>query len=101
MSETRQTGNQSGEKLLVIQDHLFRHFLHGITPGDLARVTGYSPSYISRAIATLEKAGWVERIPETKRLRASIRMARYAVAILKEMEKATQRLSDLQTRIGD
>jgi DNA-binding IclR family transcriptional regulator len=60
---------QSADKVLSVLDVLLGHFAHGLTPGDLAKATGLPASNITRAVATLEAAGFAERISETGRLR--------------------------------
>jgi DNA-binding IclR family transcriptional regulator len=90
---------QSADKVLAVLNVLLGHFAHGLTPGDLVKATGLAASNITRAVATLEAAGFVERIPETGRLRPSIRIARAAVAILHSIEAAKARLDEINTRI--
>jgi DNA-binding IclR family transcriptional regulator len=90
---------QSADKVLAVLDVLLGHFAHGLTPGDLVKATGLSASNITRAVATLEAAGFAERIPETGRLRPSTRLARAAVAILNSLEAAKTRLDEINTRI--
>jgi DNA-binding IclR family transcriptional regulator len=90
---------QSADKVLSVLDVLLSHFAHGLTPGDLAKATGLSASNITRAVATLEAAGFAERIPETGRLRPSMRLARAAVAILNSLDAARTRLDEINTRL--
>lgn len=92
--------NQSTTKALALMDVLFNHFAHGLTPTDLAQATGMSASDITRYVATLEAAGWAERIQETGRIRPSVRMAQKAMAVLRSMDSAQQRLAEIQARLA-
>lgn len=92
--------NQSTTKALGLMDVLFNHFAHGLTPTGLAQATGLSASDITRYVATLEAAGWAERIPETGRIRPSVRVAQKAMAVLRSMDSARQRLDEIQARLA-
>ncbi|AAQ59827.1 helix-turn-helix domain-containing protein [Chromobacterium violaceum] len=91
--------NKSSEKVLDVLTVMLGHFAHGLTPGELAKATDLSPSSITRYVATLEEAGFAERIPETGRIRPSVKLAQHAVAILRSLEAARSRLDELTTRI--
>lgn len=90
---------QSAGKVLQVLKVLLRHFVHGMTPGDLARATQLSASAITRYVATLEAEGLAERIPETNRIRPSMRLAQDAMRILSEVERQKSRLDEIQTRL--
>jgi DNA-binding IclR family transcriptional regulator len=92
--------NQSAERILTVLDLLMRHFVHGLTPTDIVKATGFSAPNVTRYVATLVETGWAERIPETSRIRASVRLAQRANQIRDELERAHQRLNELQTRIA-
>ena len=91
--------NQSTTKALALMDVLFNHFAHGLTPTELAKTTGLDPSAITRYVATLEESGFAERIPETGRIRPSVRLAQQAVGILRNLESAKGRLDELTSRL--
>lgn len=91
--------NASALQVFKVLDVLMRHFAHGLTPGDLIKATDISGPNITRYVATLEAAGYAERISETGRIRPSIRLAQSAVAILADVERAQSRLSEIQTRL--
>lgn len=90
---------QSAVKVLDVLNVLLRHFVHGLTPGELAKATGLAPSAITRYVATLEARHFAERIPETGRIRPSVRLAKDAVAILRELDHAEARLEELKGRL--
>lgn len=90
---------QSAANVLTVLDVLLRHFAHGLTATDIAKGTGFSAPNVSRYVATLEQAGYAERIPETGRIRPSTRLAQHAVGILNDIDHAKSRLDEIQSRI--
>lgn len=90
---------KSAEKVLDVLTVLMGHFAHGLTPGELARATDLSPSNITRYVATLEEKGFAERIPETGRIRPSVRLAQQAVAIMRSLDAARNRMDELTNRL--
>lgn len=91
---------QSAAKVLDVLNVLMGHFANGLTPSELAQATELSPPNITRYVATLEERGFAERIPETGRIRPSIRLARQATTILRSLDAAKQRLDELTNRIS-
>ena len=71
----------------------------GLTQTDLVKATGLSASNITRYVATLEAAGFAERIPETGRIRPSVRLAQHAVGILRSLDAAKQRVDEIVHRL--
>ncbi len=98
MTNPSQT-TKSAEKVLEVLTVLLGHFAHGLTPGELARATDLSPSNITRYVATLEEKGFAERIPETGRIRPSVRLAQHAVSILRSLEASRIRIDELTSRL--
>jgi len=90
---------ESALKVLAVLDVLFRNFVHGFSPGELADSTGFSPSDITRYVKTLEVAGFAERIPETGRIRPSHRLAQRAVQIMQSLDSAKERIDSSINRI--
>lgn len=98
--ESKATGvNASALQVFKVLDVLMRHFAHGLTPGDLIKATGISGPNITRYVATLEAAGYAERIPETGRIRPSIRLAQSAIAILADMDRLSARVDEIKSRL--
>ena len=91
--------SQSAGKVLDVLNVLLGHFAHGLTPTDLVKATGLSASNITRYVATLEAAGFAERIPETGRIRPSTRLAQHAVSILRSLDSARQRIDEITNRM--
>lgn len=90
---------QSAGKVLDVLNVLLGHFAHGLTPTELVKATGLEPSAITRYVVTLEEKGFAERIPETGRIRPSVRLAQQAVGILRNLEAAKGRLDELTSRL--
>ncbi len=90
----------SAAKVLSVLDVLLRNFVHGFSPTELSRETGFSASDITRYTQTLERSGFAERIQETGRIRASARLARHAVQILNSLNAAEKQLAELNQRIN-
>jgi len=99
MAAEKKGMSQSAGKVLAVLNVLLGHFAHGLTPTDLAKATGLSPSNITNYVATLEEAGFVERIPETGRIRPSTRLAQHAVGILRSLDAAKQRVDEIVHRL--
>jgi DNA-binding IclR family transcriptional regulator len=70
-----------------------------LSPTELAKATDLSPSNITRYVATLEEKGFAERIPETGRIRPSVRMAQSAMAIMRSLDSARNRIDELTNRL--
>ena len=87
-------------KVLDVLNVLMGHFAHGLAQVDLVKATGYPPPAISRYVAVLVDSGYAERIPETGRIRPSIRFAQLAVGILSDVERAKNRLDEIQARLS-
>ena len=98
MAADKGTGQSAG-KVLEVLNVLLGHFAHGLTPTELAKATSLEPSAITRYVATLEEKGFAERIPETGRIRPSVRHAQHAVAILRSVDAARSRIDELSTRL--
>jgi gp16 family phage-associated protein len=63
---------QSAKNVLNVLAALNGHSSHGLTPTDLVKATGFRPSNITRYVATLEEKGFIERIPETGRIKQTL-----------------------------
>jgi DNA-binding IclR family transcriptional regulator len=98
MAKTETVG--SAGRVLEVLDLLFQaDFAHGMSPGDIAKDGRMSPSAVTRYVATLLDAGAVERIPETGRLRPSIRWAQHATSVVRSLDAATRRSQELIDRV--
>lgn len=89
----------SALKVFAVLDVLLRHFANGMSNTELAKATGFSESFITRAIVTLEEVGYAERIPGAERVRPSHRFAQHAVAIMRSLDAARARIDESQSRL--
>ncbi|RQY11148.1 MULTISPECIES: helix-turn-helix domain-containing protein [Burkholderia cepacia complex] len=96
---TANATTKSAEKVLEVLNVLLGHFAHGLTPGEVAKATNLSPSNITRYVATLEAMGFAERIPETGRIRPSVKLAQHAVGILRSLDSARARIDETENRL--
>lgn len=90
---------QSSGKTLDILNLLLRHFAHGLTNIDIARATGLDAPGVVRHVNTLVDKGFAERIPETGRIRPSVKLAQASYGILKSLDDAANRVDELKSRI--
>lgn len=90
---------QSSITTLRILNLLLRHFAHGLTNAEIAKAVGISAPLAYRHVAALEAEGMAERIPETSRIRPSIRLAQAAMSIAKSLDDAQRRMAEIASRI--
>ncbi|HYE35490.1 helix-turn-helix domain-containing protein [Methylocaldum sp.] len=90
---------EAGEKVLDVLRVLERNFIHGYSPTELAKATGFPASAITRYVATLEAKGYAERIPETGRIRISHRLAQVSIQIMNSLDAAAARIEESRQRI--
>jgi DNA-binding IclR family transcriptional regulator len=90
----------SAERVLAVLDVLLPHFAHGLAAGQVAAAARASPSATTRALLTLERAGYAERIPETGRWRPSHRLGRAATQMLHSLEAARERAEESRRRLA-
>ena len=84
---------------LRILDVLLNNFAHGLTNGEVAKAAGISPSQAVHHVAALEAAGFAERVPETGRIRPSVRIAQKSTQIFRSLADAQQRIGEISNRI--
>lgn len=97
MAATKPTS--SALKVFAVLDVLLRHFANGLSNSELAKATGFTADAITRAVVTLEEAGYAERIPGTERIRPSHRFAQHAIAIMRSLESSQARINESLTRL--
>lgn len=90
---------QASQTTLKILRLLEQNFAHGLAPSDIAKALHISPSLVTGHVNALESEGFAERIPETGRIRPSVRFARTAVSILNDLDKVVDRATELKSRI--
>lgn len=84
---------------LDILSLLLRNFAHGLSNKDIASALDIDPSMVTRHVAALEIKGFAERIPETGRIRPSVRHAQSCYGILKSLDDNAARVDELKNRI--
>lgn len=84
---------------LDILSLLLRHFAHGLSNKDIAAALDIDPSMVTRHVAALEIKGYAERIPETGRIRPSVRLGQASYGILQSLDSANARMNELRARI--
>ncbi|MEG1971142.1 MAG: helix-turn-helix domain-containing protein [Burkholderiaceae bacterium] len=87
-------------KALDILSLLLDNFAHGLTPGEIAKACSLSPSTTTRYLQALEERGYAERISETGRIRASVRIGQRAVAILNSLDTSRRRIDETVARLN-
>lgn len=90
----------SGTRLLAVLDLLLcrSDYAAGVTPGEIASECRISPSAVTRYLATLDQAGWIER--DAGRVRVAVRIARASVALLASLDAMERRARELRGRIN-
>lgn len=91
---------QASMTTLRILRLLEKHFAHGLTLSDIARTVGIGASVAIHHVAALEAEGYAERIPETGRIRPSVRYAQAAVQVMRSLEDSRTRSDELMRRIS-
>lgn len=91
---------EAAVKVFGVLDVLFDHFAEGLAPSEVAKAARSTASHATRALQTLEAAGYAERIPETNRWRPAIRIARHATSIHRSIDRQELRTNELRQRVG-
>lgn len=70
----------------------------GVTPGELARALGVTPSTVTRDLHNLREAGFAEQIQETGRWRLGPKPVQIALAFSSALQRAEARLGEIRNR---
>lgn len=90
--------SDNSQRTLKILEILAGNELKGLTPGQVAKATGISPSNVTRALHNLLHFGWVELHPQIKghwRLSVS-KLTKVAMGILREVDGANAAVYDMK-----
>ena len=74
------------------------HELLGLTPGEIAKGLGVSPSWVSLNLPALATTGFVELVQGTNRWRLGVQFVRIAITVSTNLNKAKQQLDDISSR---
>lgn len=90
----------TGGRVLDVLLYLLRaDYATGVSPLDIARAVGLTPSAVTRYLATLEERGCLERDPSNGRLRVSIRIGRHLYGLLRSAERMERRMAEARARL--
>jgi DNA-binding IclR family transcriptional regulator len=87
-------------RALRVMDVLWDHAAYGLSSSEVAEAAREGRSYTTRALQTLEAAGYVTRWPETGRWAPSVRVAQRATRLHRALGQAGKRIEELQARVG-
>lgn len=74
------------------------HELRGLSPGEIAKNLGVSPSWVSLNLPPLAATGFVELIQESNRWRLGVQFVRIAVTVSTNLNQSKRELEDLSNR---
>ena len=74
------------------------HELLGMTPGEIAKGLGVSPSWVSLNLPALATTGFVELVQGTNRWRLGVQLVRIAITVSTNLNQAKRQLDDLSQR---
>lgn len=93
-----QYSNESQERgykvLLVLAGNEF----NGLSPSEVAKSVGAPPSYITRDLRVLQKAGLAEPILETGRWRLGPKLVQIAISFSDQLNRARTKLDEITQR---
>lgn len=93
--EYRNAAQERGYRvLLALQGHEFM----GVTPGELAKGLGISPSNVTRDLAVLVHMGLAEQVPETGRWRLGPKLVQIALSFTTHLERMKSRTAEIEQR---
>ncbi len=91
---------EAAVSVLKVMDVLWDHMALGLATSEAAKAAQTTTTQATRALQTLQAAGYVEKIPETGRWRPSVRVARLAVAVHRSIDRQEARTKELRARVG-
>lgn len=90
--------NEAQQRVLKIVVLMAGHEFEGVSPSALAKTLDTNPSNITRDLANLAEAGFVERISDSDRWRLGPKVVQIGVAALTGMESITNRVAEYKQR---
>lgn len=92
--------NTAQQRLIQLVLALFGDVVHGYSPSALARMTGASPSVITRDLDNLATAGIAERDEATGHWRLTPRLPQQAIKVWTSIDRAERRLAESRSRFS-
>ena len=74
------------------------HELLGLSPGEIAKGLGVSPSWVSINLPALAEDGYAEQVQGTNRWRLGVQFVRIAITVSTNLNQAKRQLDDLTQR---
>lgn len=74
------------------------HELLGLSPGEIAKGLGVSPSWVSINLPALANTGYVEQVQGTNRWRLGVQFVRIAVTVSTNLNQHKRQLDELTLR---
>lgn len=88
----------SAQRLLQVIECLVGNELQGLRPGELAKAVGCAPAMMTRDLANLEIAGWVQKIDSTNAWRLTPRVAAFSRTVSENLRRARIQLDETELR---
>lgn len=89
--------NAAQQRVLQMLQRLAGHEIEGLAPGEIAKALRTSASNTTRDLANLRESGLAEELP-SGRWRLSPRTAQIAIAVMKALGDAQDRLDETRQR---
>jgi DNA-binding IclR family transcriptional regulator len=90
-------GQQRILKLVLL---LAGNEITGLTPSEISRQQGCSPSMVTRDLDNLQTAGFAELVPETMRWRLAPQVVQIALKHMQALDRAEARLAETRNRFS-
>jgi len=91
---------QASEKTLdVLAAILHANYVNGISQKEIAAACAISAPDVCRHVATLEGRGFVERLPDSGRLRGGQELARAGVRIMTALDATARRIEQTRSQL--
>jgi len=90
--------NDAQQRILELIACLSGNEIEGLAPGEIAKLTGASPSQVTRDLANLRHRGWAEQLPTTGRWRLGPEIVQITTRHMTALDRAERRLAETRNR---
>lgn len=90
--------NDAQQRCLQLIVCLSGNEIEGLAPGDIVKLTGASPSQVTRDLANLKHHGWAEQLPNTGRWRLGPQIVQISTRHMTALDRAERRLAETRNR---